>query len=253
MLRNALGACEIFSRAKEESMNYTYLLVNFFTILIPFLFSFHPKLNFHKTWNAFFPAVVISGIIFIAWDIYFTSIGVWGFNPRYLSGIYIFNLPLEEILFFLCIPYACVFTFHCLHIFLGDIITGKLQKVITILLILFLITASAIFYDRLYTITTFISLAALLGIAYWLLDIEWLGKFYLVYAILLIPFFAVNGVLTGTGLEEPVVWYNSNEFMGFRLGTIPLEDVFYGMELILLNVLIYVHLLNRRYIFSREF
>lgn len=234
-------------------MNFTYLLVNFFTILIPFIFSFHPKLNFHKTWYAFFPAVAISGLIFIAWDIYFTAIGVWGFNPQHLSGIYIFNLPLEEFLFFLCIPYACVFTFHCLHILMGNMISKKLEKVITLILIIFLSTASIIYHDRLYTITTFVSLALLLGVAYWVLKIRWLGKFYMVYAILLLPFFAVNGVLTGTGLEEPVVWYNSEEFMGFRLGTIPFEDVFYGMELILLTVLIYVHLLRRRYIFSREF
>lgn len=233
-------------------MNYTYLLVNFFTILVPFLFSFHPKLNFHKTWSAFFPAVLITGIIFILWDMYFTYLGVWGFNPDHLSGIYIWNLPLEEVLFFFCIPYACVFTFHCLHIHLSDFISPGLEKGITYLLITLLLLVAIFFYDRLYTVTTFLSLAIILALAYWVFEIRWLREFYLVYAVLLLPFFVVNGVLTGTGLEEPVVWYNSEEFMGFRLITIPLEDVFYGMELIFLNVLIYVSLLNRRYIVSRE-
>ena len=250
MFWNALGAHGLFPRAKKEKMRYTYLLVNFFTIIIPFIFSFHPKLNFHKTWSAFFPAVFITGVIFIAWDVYFTSLGVWGFNSQHLVGVEVFNLPLEEILFFFCIPYACVFTYHCLDIFLGNILAGPSEKFITLLLIILLLVFGAIHYDRLYTVTTFLSFAAMLAFAKWILKVNWLGKFYFIYAVLLIPFFLVNGVLTGTGLEEPVVWYNEEEFMGYRMITIPVEDTFYGMELILMNLLIYKYILSRRRIFT---
>lgn len=231
-------------------MIFTYLLVNFFTIIIPFIFSFHPKLNFHKNWNAFFPAVVITGVIFIAWDMYFTSLGVWGFNEQYLLGLEIYNLPLEEVLFFFCIPYACVFTYHCLDIFLGNPLKGKPENIFTLVLIIGLLGFGLFHYDRLYTVTTFLSFAVLLAIAKWVLKINWLGKFYLIYMILLLPFFLVNGVLTGIGLEEPVVWYNENEYMGYRMGTITVEDTFYGMELILLNLLIYKYILSRRKIFA---
>ncbi len=231
-------------------MIFTYLLVNFFTIIVPFIFSFHPKLNFHKTWNAFFPAVFITGVVFIAWDMYFTFLGVWGFNKQYLLGFEIYNLPVEEILFFFCIPYACVFTYHCLDIFFGNFLTGKPEKYVTLLLVILLLMFGFIFYDKLYTVTTFLSFAAVLIFAKWILNVNWLGKFYLIYAVLLIPFFLVNGVLTGTGLEEPVVWYNENEFMGYRIGTIPVEDTFYGMELILINLLIYKYILSRRKIFA---
>ena len=67
----------------------------------------------------------------------------------------------------------------------------------------------------------------------------WLNHLYFSYAILLIPFFIVNGILTGTGLSNPVVWYNENEIIGFRLLTIPIEDVFYGFFLILINVFLF--------------
>ena len=231
-------------------MNITYLLVDFFTILIPFLLSFHPKLNFRETWDAFFPAVVISGIIFVAWDVYFTQLGVWGFNPDHLLGFEVFQLPIEEILFFFCIPYAGVFSYHCLDIFLGNVLSGKKEEYVTQALIFTLLVFGGIFYSKLYTLTTFISLAALLFVARWILKVNWLGKFYIIYLFLLIPFFLVNGILTGTGLEEPVVWYNENEYMGFRIGTIPVEDIFYGMELILLNLLIYNYILSRRKIFT---
>lgn len=219
-------------------MKYTYLLINFFTILVPFIYSFHPKLNFHKTWKSFFPAVIITGFGFILWDMYFTHLGVWGFNEQYLTGINIGNLPLEEMLFFLCIPYACVFTFHCLSLYLPELNSSLQQKSTAVLVLIFLIAGIA-GYPKLYTSVTFLSLSALLAISMWVLKTPWLGRFYIVYGILLLPFFIVNGLLTGLGLDEPVVYYNEAEMLGVRLLTIPLEDVFYGMELILINLLLY--------------
>lgn len=227
-------------------MQYTYLLVNFFTIIIPFLFSFHPKLKFHKTWSAFFPAVFIAGFIFVVWDMYFTYLGVWGFNERYLTGVEIGNLPMEEVLFFFCIPYACVFTFHCLNLFMPEVGNPKTQKIITLTLVAFLLILGLLNFNRSYTATTFISFSLVLLFAEFILKINWLSRFYVVYAVLLIPFFFVNGVLTGSWIEEEVVWYNADEFMNFRIGTIPVEDAFYGAMLILLNLLIYRYLLNRK-------
>lgn len=57
------------------------------------------------------------------------------------------------------------------------------------------------------------------------------------YLVSLLPFYIVNGILTAI----PVVMYNSNENMGFRVGTIPFEDHFYSMSLILLNLIFFEH------------
>jgi hypothetical protein len=61
----------------------------------------------------------------------------------------------------------------------------------------------------------------------------------MIYPILLIPFFIVNGILTGSGLPQPIVWYNNAENIGIQLWTIPVEDIFYGFELMLINVYLY--------------
>jgi len=102
-----------------------------------------------------------------------------------------------------------------------------------------LLFVGVVYYDRLYTVVTFISLALLLVYFSFFRRTSWLGKLMKIYLFLLIPFFIVNGILTGTGLEAPIVWYNNQENLGVRLLTIPIEDTFYGFELIVLNVFFY--------------
>ncbi|MBK8684490.1 MAG: lycopene cyclase domain-containing protein [Bacteroidetes bacterium] len=97
--------------------SFTYLLVDLGSFLVPFIFSFHPKLKFYKEWKHLGKALLVCLLIFLPWDMYFTQKGIWGFNPDYLCGVYIYNLPLEEVLFFICIPYASLYTYHCFDVF----------------------------------------------------------------------------------------------------------------------------------------
>ncbi|GGG65227.1 hypothetical protein GCM10007332_29620 [Epilithonimonas arachidiradicis] len=83
---------------------------------------------------------------------------------------------------------------------------------------------------------TFLTLGISLFILYFLLGAKWIGKAWIVYLILLPGFVLVNGILTGTGLESPIVNYNSETFIGVRFLTIPIEDFFYGFELIIWNL-----------------
>lgn len=220
-------------------MKFLYLFINVVSVSIPVVYSFHPKLKFYKNWKAFFLANLIVAPFFILFDFLFTHWGVWGFNPEYVSGLFIFNLPLEEILFFICIPFACVFTYHCLGLFFKFSLKNKAEEVLIVLLSSIMFLTGLFFINKLYTATTFISLSIVQIVLKFYFKVPWLGKFLIVYLILIIPFLLVNGVLTGTGLENPVVWYNDEENLGLRFLTIPVEDVFYGMELILLHVFFY--------------
>ena len=226
-------------------MKWLYLLVNFGTILIPFLFSFHPRIQFYKYWKYFFPANFIVAIIFIAWDIIFTENGVWGFNERFLLEIYFFNLPVEEILFFICIPFACVFTYFSLNKFINIVINRTKRNILVIAISLLFILIGIVYNHQLYTAVTFTSLGILMLVINFLVRPVWWGNLFFSYLILLIPFFIVNGILTGLMADEPVVWYNNNENFGLRLLTIPIEDIFYGFELIMLNVFLFEYFKNK--------
>lgn len=226
--------------------NYTYLLVDLGAISIPFLFSFHPRLRFDKTWSAFLFGCTITTIFFIIWDIIFTDWGIWGFTPKYLLGIDVVNLPLEEWLFFICIPYACVFTYHCLKILIKKDILGPYAKYISLALVLILVPVALFNLDKWYTSTTFLFLAAFLLAQLYLFKPSFLGRFYLSYLAILPFFFITNGILTGSGIEDQVVWYNDLENLGIRIGTIPVEDSMYGLLMLMMNVVLYEYWLSRK-------
>jgi lycopene cyclase domain-containing protein len=221
--------------------NYLYLFLDFISILFPLAFSFYPKANFSKKWKYLWKALLIPAAIFILWDMNFTKMGVWGFNPKYVVGIYIYNLPIEEVLFFFCIPYACVFLYETLNHLVKKNYFASVASSITIVLIMFLFTLGILNLQRWYTSVTCLSTAFLLLLLHWKWKVNFLSRFYFAFIFILIPFFMANGILTGTFIDEPVVWYNANEMLGLRIGSIPIEDVFYGMLLLLINVSLFEH------------
>jgi lycopene cyclase domain-containing protein len=186
-------------------------------------------------------------IPFIAWDVYFTNIGVWGFNASHLIGVNILNLPIEECLFFLCIPYASIFTYHCFGVLIKKDILAKYTNIISLILVAIMVIASIVHFGKLYTASTFIALALVIIIFQWGLKVKWLSRFYFSYLVILIPFYIVNGMLTGMWLNEPVVIYNNLENLNIRWNTIPIEDGFYGMLLLLINIGLYEYFQSKQH------
>jgi len=218
---------------------YTYLVVNILSIAIPLIASFDKRLNFHREWRYLFPAVFITLAFFILWDILYTHLGIWGFNPRYLTGVSIVNLPLEEWLFFITIPYACVFTYYSLNYLVKKDLLGRYVKQISIVLILLFLVVALLHINRAYTSVTFLLTAVFLSLHVWVFKTPYLARFYFSYAIILLLFLLVNGILTGSFIEEEVVFYDNTMNLGIRVFTIPIEDSVYGFLLILMNVTLY--------------
>lgn len=222
-----------------------YLLLNLLTISFPVLRSFEPRIHFVDKWKYAIASSLIVMLLFIPWDVIFTMKGIWGFNPRYLSGIYLFELPIGEWLFFLTVPFSCIFIYECVLLLLPYVPGANLTKSISIILILALISLAILNIDRSYTAITFGLTSVFLFFAQFIFKLPYLGRIYLSYLFVLLPFFAVNGLLTGSLIPEQVVWYNDSGFMGFRIGTIPFEDSIYGFLLIALNISIYLRLQGR--------
>ncbi|QVY67511.1 lycopene cyclase domain-containing protein [Polaribacter sp. Q13] len=219
-------------------MVYLYLLLNLGSISIPLLYSFEKKMRFIKHWKAVFLSLILISIVFLIWDAIFTANGVWGFNPDYHLNFLLFGMPIDEWMFFICIPYASLFIHYSLEYFKPKLlISEKFTKSITLFFIVILLPVIFLNTDKAYTFVNYIFLLFVLVIGFFF-GLKQLQRFYISFLIILIPFFIVNGVLTGTGIDEPIVWYNNAENLGIRLLTIPIEDVGYAFTMIFGNVLL---------------
>jgi lycopene cyclase domain-containing protein len=215
-----------------------YFTVEICAIAVPLALSFDRKVAFYKKWSFLLPSIFINALIFTALDIHFTKSGIWGFNPRYHSTLLIAGLPLEEILFFIIIPYSSMFIHYVFisyfpHTAIQTRATFILSSVFIIIFISVAIFRSDLAYSSFYSL-----LAA--GILFLVLIVKpsLLSRYYLTFIIILVPFLIVNSILTGNFTDESVFLYNENEISGVRLFSIPVEDTFFGFSLVLQNLFV---------------
>lgn len=239
--------------------HYYYLMLNLGCILFPFLLSFDKKVAFYKGFKSFFPACLIVAFFFLVWDVIFTQQGIWGFNPAYLSGINIINLPLEECLFFLTVPYACVFTYAVLKTWFPKFHSGRLTSAISYVLLFLLFAFAIFFHEHWYTFLTSVLLFILIALHQFKWHKNYLKYFYSSFLVLIIPFLLCNGILTGLDfysyplinlspddVVDQIVWYNNNHNLGVRIFSVPLDDFFYGALLVLMNISLFEYFKERQ-------
>ncbi|MFL0106512.1 lycopene cyclase domain-containing protein [Tenacibaculum maritimum] len=227
---------------------YLYLILNIGSLSIPLLYSiFEKKFHFIQYIKAACLSISIIAVPFLVWDAAFTKIGVWGFNSNYHLPLKIIGMPIEEWLFFICIPYACLFTHEVLKYYFPNLkLSRRFAKQITVFLLLITIGGLVFNFGKQYTTINFILFLLLMGYSL-AKHLEVLQTYLPSFLVILFPFFIVNGVLTGSFIEAPVVWYDDAENMNFRLFTIPFEDAFYAFNLLFSIQLVFNYLKNKIY------
>lgn len=168
----------------------------------------------------------------------FTHLNVWSFNSNYLLGIKIGNLPLEEVLFFVVVPFSCVFVFEVITAYFSKSILQKSALSINLVFLIFFISYGLYFNTKLYTLFQCLLLVIVLVLQQRFIKAEYLGRFYVTFFICLLPFLIMNGYLTSL----PIVIYNDAFNSAIRIGTIPIEDSFYCLLLLLSNISLYEYL-----------
>jgi len=224
---------------------YLYFAILGGSLLVPFLLSFDRKVQYYRRWKYLFPAMIPPALLYIAWDMYFTDQKVWDFNPRFITGYRIGNLPVEEVLFFFVVPYCCMFIYECIRVYFRNLKQQERDDLILKVMSVLLLLTGIVFFNRMYTSWTFILCGLFIQLIYFFRQFFRhfdATLFIISYSVILVPFLIVNGLLTSV----PVVIYNHTENLDLRIWTIPIEDAFYGMLLILMNVVIYERLKSRR-------
>jgi len=224
-----------------------YLAIDLGCLLFPLLFSFDKRTTFYKSWPALGVGILFMMCIFIPWDAAFTNSGIWGFNPKYISGVHLLYLPVEEWLFFICVPYACTFTYVSIRYFFPENPLKKIERLVGFAIMLLSVLLLIGFSDKAYTSLTALLTLLFMAVLIFVVKPKFMGTFYLTYTIVLIPFILVNGLLTGLDfwdypvfnhapdqIVEQIVWYNNAENIGLRIFSIPVDDLLYGFLMLLM-------------------
>jgi len=202
----------------------TYLIIILSIIAVPLLLSFERRILFVRKWPAVFCSIFFVGIFYVSWDALASKRGDWWFNSEHILGLKLFTLPIEEILFFVVAPFSCLFVYEVIKFFHPDKhIKIKKFRVNTLLL---LSLGLAFFCSmRHYTALSFFSVSVFLFIArkHFFVVLE-SANFWIYMMICYVPFLIFNGILTSL----PVVQYNPLAIIGWRFGTIPVEDFIYN-------------------------
>ncbi len=224
---------------------WLYSSLLFFSILVPIALSFDKKLQFYKLWKFLFPSIFAVAFIYIAFDVLFTKLGVWGFNSSYHLNKLVLGLPIEEWLFFMIIPYASIFLHESLVLYFPNFkLKNGFGRTLSVAIIFCLSVAILFNLDKAYTVYIFSSVIIALLLSFFDKS-KVINSYYLTFLVILIPFVIVNAILTGSFIDQEVVWYNNDENLGIRFLTIPIEDFGYAFSLMLFNLLLIAKLRNR--------
>ena len=220
-----------------------YFQLLLFPISFPLLASWDKRFNYASKFKYLFPSIFITATFFIVWDIIFTKNGVWGFSDVHTSNINLLYLPIEEWLFFIIIPFSCVFIYESVKYFFRVEKYENLSRNILMGVGVILVITSLFNLDRSYTFWNFLFCGLFLLYSTFKRR-GYHANFVVSYLFHLIPFLIVNGILTDGNFDfnfstDPVVWYNNSENLFIRFITIPIEDFFYSMLLLLMNVTFY--------------
>ena len=225
-------------------MKFEYLLFNFVVIAGPVVSQFSRQIKRVSRWRL---KLLVSGIVmipYVIWDALVAG-SHWWFNDAYTLNLRLFGLPIEEWLFFITVPFGCLLVWETLphtDSWLGRL--KSLRYVRTSLYTTLPIGVWVFSMGKQYTglVLFCFGLVALVDT---LLGVDLLlrPKTYLYLVIVSVLILVFNGYLTA----RPVVLYGEAYQVGYRILTIPLEDIGYGFTLMLFNTMLYEKLRTTRY------
>lgn len=211
---------------------YLYIIHHLLSFIPVFFFGI--VLNWfdyrNAVWKELLVPLVMMALIFIAWDILFTSLGVWRFNPSYIQGGKISNLPWEEVCWFFIIPFCSLFVYQIVKIRWSN--PWGSARTLQFVLLVVLFGMYLLNMDRIYSATSLSMTISMIGLS---LIVNWkgFGLFIASFLLLLIPMGLFNGMLTGLLTKEALVQYNSAEFGGIRILSFPIEDIGFGFSFLI--------------------
>jgi len=220
-----------------------YLYINIMIILFPLLFSFEKRIKYYSKIKYLLISILIVGSLFVFWDMFATYRGHWSFNPNYVLGIKILGLPFEEILFFITVPFSCIFAYEGIKYFLDESKLFKEMKWPPIIFGIGFLLFALLPIGGEYTSLALASVGlTLIFISFFMLELFSSKLFWIYTSFSLVVFLIFNYLLTSI----PIVEYSPSAITNFRVITVPIEDFMFNFSMLTLYLAIYLWAKKRK-------
>lgn len=226
-----------------EFQHYWYILILFFVASATLLIAVKSPGNFFTELKYMLPAIIFSGTVFIMLNLRFLKSGIITYNPAFLSGSRLLDLPVEEWLFLLLISFLSFAIYQQVKIKFDNFEMPRLF--LTVSLVLLVVFGLIGWFSRSKPVTFFIFFLLTVYLGYTIFRNRFkqhITKFYIALLISVIPFFLFKGILNSL----PVVLYNSEYNLGIQMYGVPVEDFGYFFLLMLMNITIFEYLRGSR-------
>jgi lycopene cyclase domain-containing protein len=221
---------------------YSAMLLGFLSI--PVISDWKRKDLFFKNLKYLLPSILFSGAICILWDMRFTELGIWNYNPEYVSRFSILKLPAEQWLLLLALPCFSIFVYERVKQKSGNFDRGNLFVGISLVLLVGFGLLAWYQREKLYPFFTFFLLTVYFGYIIFRNRFKsHLTSFYLAFFLSVILYFIMRMIIT----TLPVISFHPSHITGILIYKMPVEDLGYFFLLFIMNVSIYEYLKERRY------
>ncbi|MDX9883218.1 MAG: lycopene cyclase domain-containing protein [Prolixibacteraceae bacterium] len=223
--------------------NYIFLAFLALICIASSFCIFCEKYGLKKKLRYGIPSVLISGIMFLLWDIRFTQMGVWNYHTNFTMGIFYKGLPLEQWLFYLVFPLAGWVVYEMVKTRFGTLDLGTVFTAVGLLMVAGLAVAAYLYRNQAYTFSVSLFTAVYLGYTIFRKQFQsHITHFFLTYIVLLVPYFLLNGMLSW----NLVIEYHQEQVINIRVWMMPVENSVFLFLLMLIGCTVYEYFSERR-------
>ncbi len=226
-----------------EIHNFAFLLTLAGVVAIFLGVGLNKRLNVYSSVKYMFPAIAFSAAILIMIDLQFAKLAVWSYHPKYVLGINLLDLPVEEWLFYIVVPFLGIFIYEFVKQQFSRFEYPNFSLLLSFIVLVLVGITSYSSHSKTYPFFLFFLITIYLGYTIFRNRFKThYTKFYLSYILLLVPFILIEKVLIGL----PIIEYNDVYFLGAQLFSVPIENFASLFLLHIITITVYEYLKERR-------
>ncbi|MFT5859133.1 MAG: lycopene cyclase domain-containing protein [Flavobacteriaceae bacterium] len=217
-------------------MNYLFISLDIALLFFVLVLGTYKPVNFMRRWKSAFLAGSIMAIVSSLMSLLLTSSGIIGFNPEFSLGLIVYNLPIEELLFYFSFPLFSIFIYENLKYYFRKTPMRWTNLIVKLFIPGFCLFIALLEDSGTYTL-------AVLGLTT-LTFVLWslypsLQKIAATYLICLLPYLLTRYLLIGTEINPSSIWHNESHQLSIKIGTLPMEEIADGFALIVASTILY--------------